>query len=314
MNNNKAKILCVVGPTASGKTAVGVRLAERLGGEVVSCDSMQIYRGMKIGTAAPTDEETRGIPHHLIGFCDPRRNYSAADYVGDAARVISDIAERGKLPVIVGGTGLYLDSLLFIGSFSEAGEDPAIREELFRIAREEGPSALHSMLREIDPEAAEKIHENNVKRVVRAIEVYRLTGKTKTEADRDALSPAPRYDATVVTLDFEDRATLYERIDRRVDRMFEDGLEDEVRGLLERGELPDGSTAAQAIGYRETAAMIRGLTGRDEAIELIKKNTRNYAKRQLTWFRRYDGIKLFVDGGGAIKTADELAKEAIERI
>ncbi|MBR4661254.1 MAG: tRNA (adenosine(37)-N6)-dimethylallyltransferase MiaA, partial [Clostridia bacterium] len=255
-----------------------------------------------------------GIPHHMIGFCDPRRNYSAADYVDDASRVIADIADRGKTPVIVGGTGLYLDSLLFIGSFSEAGEDPAIREELFRIAGEDGPSSLHAMLRAIDPEAAEKIHENNVKRVVRAIEVYRLTGKTKTEADREALAPAPRYDATVVTLDFEDRATLYGRIEKRVDKMFADGLEDEVRGLLERGELPDSSTAAQAIGYRETAAMIRGVIGRDEAKELIKKNTRNYAKRQLTWFRRYDGIKLFVEDGGVIKTADELAKEAIERI
>ena len=308
------KVIAVVGPTASGKTALGVRLAERLGGEVVSCDSMQIYRGMKIGTAAPTEEEMRGIPHHMIGFCDPRRNYSAADYVDDASCVIADIADRGKTPVIVGGTGLYLDSLLFIGSFSEAGEDSAIREELFRIASEEGPSALHSMLREIDPEAAEKIHENNVKRVVRAIEVYRLTGKTKTEADREALAPAPRYDATVVALDFKDRTTLYGRIETRVDKMFADGLEDEVRGLLERGELPDSSTAAQAIGYRETAAMIRGVIGRDEAKELIKKNTRNYAKRQLTWFRRYDGIRILVDEGGAIRTADELAKEAIERI
>ena len=308
------KVIAVVGPTASGKTALGGRLAELLGGEVVSCDSMQIYRGMKIGTAAPTEEEMRGIPHHMIGFCDPRRNYSAADYVDDTSCVIADIADRGKTPVIVGGTGLYLDSLLFIGSFSEAGEDPAIREELFRIASEDGPSSLHAMLREIDPEAAEKIHENNVKRVVRAIEVYRLTGKTKTEADREALAPAPRYDATVVTLDFEDRATLYERIEKRVDAMFAYGLEDEVRGLLERGELPDGSTAAQAIGYRETAATIRGEIERDEAIELIKKNTRNSAKRQLTWFRRYDGIKLFVDGGGKIKTADELADKVIERI
>ena len=149
------KVIAVVGPTASGKTALGVRLAELLGGEVVSCDSMQIYRGMKIGTAAPTEEEMRGIPHHMIGFCDPRRNYSAADYVDDASCVIADIADRGKTPVIVGGTGLYLDSLLFIGSFSEAGEDPAIREELFRIASEDGPSSLHAMLREIDPEAAE---------------------------------------------------------------------------------------------------------------------------------------------------------------
>ena len=305
-------MLAVAGPTASGKTAVGVRLAAALGGEVVSCDSMQIYRGMKIGTAAPTESETRGIPHHLIGFCDPRRNYSAADYVEDAKRVIADISERGKLPIIVGGTGLYLDSLLFIGSFSEAGEDPSIREELFRIAREEGPSALHTMLRGIDHEAAEKIHENNVKRVVRAIEVFRLTGKTKTEADRAALAPVPRYDANVVTLDFEDRATLYGRIDRRVDKMFGDGLEDEVRGLLERGELREDSTAAQAIGYRETVSMIKGEIGRDEAIELIKKNTRNYAKRQLTWFRRYDGIKILVDEGGEIKTAEQIAGEIIK--
>ena len=310
----RIKILAVAGPTASGKTAVGVRLAELLGGEVVSCDSMQIYRGMKIGTAAPTREEMHGIPHHLIGFCDPKRNYSVADYVEDAKRAVTDISGRGKIPIIVGGTGLYLDSLLFIGSFSEAGEDTKIREELFRIAREDGPAALHSILRDIDAEAAEKIHENNTKRVVRAIEVYKLTGKTKTETDREALAPSPRYDADVVTLIFENRQVLYERIDKRVDEMFEKGLEDEVRGLLERGELSDGSTAAQAIGYRETVSMIKGETGRDDAIELIKKNTRNYAKRQLTWFRRYDGIKVTVDESGTVKTADETVREIMRRI
>ena len=314
--NDQTKIIAVVGPTASGKTAVGVRLAELLGGEVVSCDSMQIYRGMKIGTAAPGEDEMRGVPHHLIGFRDPRENYSVADYIADAEAAVAEITASGKTPIFVGGTGLYLDALLNVGSFSEAACDPAVRDELRAIAEAEGPGALHAMLAEIDPEAAAAIHQNNVKRVIRALEIYRVTGKTKTETDREAISAPPRYGADVILLDFINRQTLYDRIDRRCDGMIAEGLENEVRGLLADGMIPDGSTASQAIGYREMISYIRGEISLDEATELIKKNTRNYAKRQLTWFRRYRdrAITLYVDGdGGAIRPADELAAEALEK-
>lgn len=310
----KTKVLALVGPTASGKTALGVELARRLGGEIVSCDSMQIYRGMKIGTAAPGADETGGIPHRLIGFRDPRENYSAADYIADAVPVIGDIAARGKLPIIVGGTGLYLDSLMNIGEFSDSPGDPALRAELLAVAGRDGVDALYGMLRDADPEAAEKIHKNNVKRVVRALEIYRTTGKTKSEADREARSPERRFDGETVVLEFRDRSVLYGRIERRVDAMIAAGLEDEVRSLLGGGMLKDGTTAAQAIGYKEMIAAIRGETTVAEAVELIKKNTRNYAKRQLTWFRRYDAIRVYVDDGGAERDAADLSEEIIARL
>ncbi len=310
----KTRILCLVGPTASGKTALGAELALRLSGEIVSCDSMQIYRGMKIGTAAPDDEEMRGVPHHLIGFRDPRENFSAADYVASAIPVIADIAARGKLPITVGGTGLYLDSLLRIGEFPDSCGDPAVREELLEIERREGRDALYGMLVEADPEAALKIHKNNVKRVVRALEIIKTTGKTKTEVDREAIAAGSRYDADIVLLDFRNRQTLYDRIGRRTEKMIADGLEDEVRRLLADGALPDGSTAAQAIGYREMISYIRGEITRDEAIGLIAKNTRNYAKRQLTWFRRYEGRTVYVDDGDGIRSVSDLADEVTDKI
>lgn len=315
--NKQKQIIALVGPTASGKTSLGVELALRLGGQIVSCDSMQVYRGMKIGTAAPEPGEMRGVKHHLIGYRDPRENFSAADYKKDADAAISAIEEEGSLPIIVGGTGLYLESLLSVGAFSEAECDPAVREELRAIAERDGPGALHEKLASVDPEAAAAIHKNNVKRVVRALEIFYTTGKTKTETDKEAVSRPGKYDAQIVVLDFRSRQLLYDRIDRRVDLMIENGLEGEVRALLDGGMLSDGSTAAQAIGYREMIQAIRGETTLDEAAELIKKNSRNYAKRQLTWFRRYRdrAATLYVDGdGGAIRTTDDLAEEAVERI
>ncbi len=312
--SEKIKVLAVVGPTASGKTALGVALAKLLRGEVVSCDSMQIYRGMKIGTAAPDETETEGVPHHMIGVVDPRENYSAADYARDAGAVIDDVARRGHLPIIVGGTGLYLDALLRIASFSEAAEDPELRAKLRSVAERDGSQKLHEMLRDLDPEAAEAIHPNNVKRVIRAIEVCSVTGRRKSDLDREAVAGETRYDADVAVIDFASRETLYGRIEKRVDLMLGNGLRDEVASLLDKGMLPEGSTAAQAIGYREMIAHLRGETTLDEAAELIKKNTRNYAKRQMTWFRRYDAIRVTPDRDGGIVPPEVLAREIAEKI
>ena len=314
--SEKTKILAVTGATASGKSALALELCRRLDGELVSCDSMQIYRGMDIGTAKPTNAEKQDVPHHMIDVCEPEVDYSASDYANAAKTVIGEIAARGKLPVLCGGTGMYLDALLRPTSFSEANSADVenIREELKRFADENGNGALHDMLRAVDPDAAEAIHPNNVKRVMRAIEIYRTTGITKTESDRQSLVGASPYDCTVITLDYENRETLYRRIEKRVDAMMDAGLEREVRDLFDSGTLPEGSTAAQAIGYKEMLSYLRGEGTLIEAVEAIKKNTRNYAKRQITWFRRYNGIRLVADAGGRVKSASELADEVIGKM
>ncbi|MCQ2456681.1 MAG: tRNA (adenosine(37)-N6)-dimethylallyltransferase MiaA [Clostridia bacterium] len=314
--NGKIKILAVTGATASGKSALALELCRRLDGELVSCDSMQIYRGMDVGTAKPTNAEKREIPHHMIDVCDPSDNYSASDYADAAKKVISDVYSRGKLPILCGGTGLYLDALLRPTSFSEAGSGDGgkIREELKKFVEENGNAALHEMLRKIDPESAEAIHPNNVKRVMRAIEIYRTTGMTKSESDKASVVGDSPYDCTVITLDYGNRDVLYRRIEKRVDAMMEAGLEREVRELFASGALPGSSTAAQAIGYKEMLSYLRGDGTLIDAVETIKKNTRNYAKRQITWFRRYDGIRLTADEGGRIKTATELADEVMKQI
>lgn len=280
---DREKIVCVVGPTASGKTAYAVELALARGGEVVSCDSMQIYRHMEIGTAKPTPEEMRGVPHHMLDFVEPETNYSVADFVRDARRCIANILERGRLPILCGGTGLYLDSVLNQIEFAQEKPDPDYRAALTTLAREKGPLAVHALLAERDPEAAAAIHPNNVKRVIRALEIGKSTGLTKGEADRRARK-TPLYDPEIYGLRME-RERLYRRIDRRVDRMMEQGLLEEVRGLLARG-VPRTATAMQAIGYKELAAYLDGLCTLPEAVETIKRETRRYAKRQLTWFRR----------------------------
>lgn len=311
---DKTKILAVGGSTASGKSALGLALAERLGGEIVSCDSMAIYRGMDIGTAKPTPDELRRVPHHMIDVCKPDVSFSAADWVEGAAKAIEDISSRGQLPIICGGTGMYLDALLRPISFSEAegvGTNEALREELRSFAEENGNEALHRRLCEIDPESAEKSHPNNVKRVIRALEIYYSTGKTKTEWDRESTMGESPYDYRIVTLDYENRDILYSRIDRRVDIMIKDGLESEVRSLYEKGQLPEGSTAAQGIGYKEMLLHVMGEVPLDIAVELIKKNTRNYAKRQITWFKRYRDISVIPDEGGIMKNTTVLSDEVI---
>lgn len=285
--NGKAVI--IAGPTASGKSSAALRLALRFGGEIISADSMQIYRRMDIGTAKPTKEERALVPHHLIDIREPYENYSVAEFVTDAKAAINGTLARGKLPVICGGTGLYIEALLHPTDYgAESSADPELREELMKKDAHE----LWLQLSQIDPEAAEKTHENNKKRVARAIEIYLATGKTKTELDKIQKKTAPEYGFLLLLTGFGDRAELYARIDRRVDEMIAAGLAEETEKLLETGDLRPGTTAYQAIGYKELFGYINGEQTLDQAADRLKQATRNYAKRQLTWFSNYDGIKI----------------------
>ena len=290
---NKPRILAVVGSTASGKTSLAVELAHRLNGEIVSCDSMQIYKGMNVGTATPGEDERQGIPHHLMDFVDPTdpKGYSCADYVNDARAAVADILSRGKLPILCGGTGLYLDAFLRGGSFEVTDSDPALRDELYALAEREGPEALHAMLRELDPETAEAVHPNNIKRVVRAVEICRTTGRKKSDLDRESREPDSPYDATVIGLHYDSRELLYDRIDLRVDIMLTEGLLEETRRLKELGVFETCQTAAQAIGYKELFPYLDGEASLEECVAVLKMSTRRYAKRQLTWFRAKDYVE-----------------------
>ena len=281
----KPNILVICGPTASGKTALAVELALRLGGEVVSADSMQVYRRMDIGTAKPTPAETRGVPHHMLDVADPEENYSVARYVAEAVPVVDDILARGKLPIVAGGTGLYIDNLAAGRQFAPFVAESGLRERLQGRVKAEGLPALRRELERTDPEAAARNHPNEEKRTVRALEVYLSTGKTITQHDRESRAVPDRYTPLTIALNFQERSWLWERIDRRVDQMMSQGLEGEVRALLEAG-VPRTCTAMQAIGYKEIATAI--LEGRPAAggAEEVKLHSRQYAKRQLTWFRR----------------------------
>ena len=311
---SKLKILAVVGPTASGKSALALALTERLGGEIISCDSMQIYRRMDIGTAKPTCEEMARVKHHLVDCVEPDRAYSCAEYVEDAKAAVEEIASRGKLPIFCGGTGLYLDCFLRGGNFEETESDPTLRESLFAYAKEHGNAALHARLMAVDPESAAAIHENNVKRVVRALEIFESTGMTKSEADRRSRQVESPYDATVIGLRYETRELLYERIDRRVDQMLEEGLLEETRRLLDEGVFETNSTAAQAIGYKELLGYLSGEKSLDEATEDLKRATRRYAKRQITWFGAKDYVK-WVDAteNGLMRGFDGILQEALKQ-
>lgn len=281
----KIKVIAIVGPTASGKTALSVELAKRLSGEIISCDSMQIYEKMDIGTAKVTEEEARGVPHHLVSIVSPVESFSCADYTALAKEKIAEITARGKIPIFCGGTGLYLDSVLTETEFSEASGNAEIRERLMK----RSPDELYDELMKIDHESAEKTHKNNVKRVVRALEIYYATGITKAEWDRRSREKESPYETVIIGLDFKDRESLYSRINRRVEIMMEKGLLDEVRAL--DSEAFRGGTACQGIGYKEILSYFDGVLTLSEAVEEIKKNSRNYAKRQLTWFRRNKNIK-----------------------
>ena len=279
------KILVIVGPTASGKTRMAVELAQRHNGEVISADSMQIYRTMDIGTAKPTKEEMGGIPHHMIDVADPEEDFSVARYVEMAARCVDDVLERGKLPIVAGGTGLYIDSLLSGRTFAPFSPDSALRGELERELAEKGGQAMLEALAQVDPEAAQRLHPNDHKRIVRALEVYRSTGKTITQHNRETQAIPPRYNALTIGLAFQDRQAMWRRIDQRVDEMVAAGLEDEVRRLLTSGISPK-CTAMQAIGYKEFTQALSGEMTWQEATDVVKLHSRQYAKRQLTWFGR----------------------------
>ena len=283
------KLICVVGPTACGKTKMGVLLAKRFGGEVVSCDSMQLYRGMSIGTAAPTAEEMEGVPHHMVAVAGPREAYSVARYAREAGACVDDILARGAQPVVVGGTGLYLDALLAGHGFAAGRFGGAIRAELEARLASEGPDKLLTELRAVDPERAARLARRDGKRIVRALEVFRETGKTISEHERETRRVPPRYEAVFLGFAFESREDMRDAIDRRVDAMVERGLFDEVRALLDAG-VPRDATAFQAIGYKECLAYLDGRETREDAVAQIKLRSRQYAKRQLTWLRRNPAI------------------------
>jgi len=279
-------VIVITGPTATGKTALSVELALRLGGEVISADSMQIYRGMDIGTAKVTPEEMRGVPHHLIDAADPGESFSVARWVEAAAAAGEEIFSRGRIPILAGGTNLYIDSLLSGRDFAERGEDDgALRAALTAEYDRIGGEAFREKLRAVDPERAEKLHPSDRKRLVRAMEVYRLTGETITAHDAYTKSLPPRWRSLRIGLSYAKREDLYRRIDRRVEEMAENGLFGEVQRLLDGGLNPD-CTAMQAIGYKEAVAALRGECTAAEAVEAIRQNSRRYAKRQLTWLRR----------------------------
>ena len=283
------RVICVVGPTATGKTKMGVALAKRFGGEVVSVDSMQIYRGMTVGTAAPTAEEMDGVRHHMVAIADPAESWSVARFTEQADLCIGDILRRGKCPVLVGGTGLYLDSILSGRTFAPGHSGGEIRKSLQAELAREGIESLYRQLREIDPETAARLPIRDEKRILRALEVYRETGETLTAHDARTRLRPPKYRACTIGLTFRDRADLYARIDRRVDTMVERGLLREVEALLQTG-LPETATALQAIGYKQFLSVYRGDTPVSEAVAEVKLRSRQYAKRQLTWLRRKDDI------------------------
>ena len=286
-------ILCLAGPTASGKTALAVELAKDLNGEVVSCDSMQVYRRMDIGTAKPSREEMQGIPHHMIDVAEPDEDFSVSRYCAMAAPIVDDIVARGKTAIIAGGTGLYMDSLIRGNDFAPF-PSTGIREKLEAEADEVGLPAMLARLREIDPDTADRVSDR--KRILRALEVYLETGETITEHNRKTRLIPPKYTPLWLGLDFADRGELYRRIDKRVDIMLEMGLMEEIRSLLDSG-IPEKCTAMQAIGYKEFVNALEEKETVQQAAEEVKKASRHYAKRQLTWFRRNPAVRWLVRSG-----------------
>lgn len=304
-------MLAIGGPTATGKTALSVALAKEFGGEVVNADSMQIYRGLDIGTAKPTAEERQGIPHHLMDFLPPEAPYSVADFTAAAAPLIEQLNSAGKLPIVTGGTGLYITSLMKGTAFAPEKTDPAIRARLQTEADEQGSAALYARLQQIDPAYAKKLHPNNLPRVIRALELFEATGRRMSEQQRAALAAEPPYRSLCICLTCRDRAELYRRIDRRVDSMLQNGVLEEAKLVYDNRETY--RTAAQAIGYKEFFPYFAGEMPLNDCANRLKQATRNYAKRQLTWFRHQaNGVWLYVDEEPPAPRAAELVRQFLQ--
>ena len=305
---DKTKVLAIVGPTASGKTDLSILLAKELCGEIVSADSMQIYRGMDIGTAKPTPEERDGIPHHMMDVVELSEEFSVARYCEMAHDVIRDVSARGKLPIIVGGTGLYIDALLHDLQFGDVPGDENMRSSLHRLASEQGNDAVYEILKAEDPAAAARLHPNNLRRVIRAIEMKRLTGVSILEHEANSRRNESRYDAILFGMQME-REVLYDRINRRVDIMLEEGLMEEVKELQDY--LRQSKTSVQGLGYKELLQSLDGILTEEEAIEILKRDSRRYAKRQMTWFRRNPDI-IWLDTSRPIGDLVDAVKEKIK--
>ena len=306
------RLICICGPTASGKTALSVALAKQLHTEIISADSMQIYRGMDIGTAKPTAEERQGVPHHLLDIYAPGEAFSVARYVELADAAAQDVLSRGMVPIVAGGTGLYMDALIECSTFSGDETDLSVREKYQRMAAEQGNEAVHACLAKVDPEGAGRLHPNNLKRVIRALEVYEQTGMTIDAFNRLHKRPAPKYAALKIGICPAERQTLYDRIDLRVDQMLADGLLEETKRLLDSGAL--AGTAAQAIGYKELLGYLQGDAPLADCVALLKQRSRNYAKRQLTWLKRDDNIHwIYYNNGEELPAILQEATEYLQK-
>ncbi len=306
----KTFIVVVCGPTASGKTGLAVELAKRLDGEVISADSMQLYTGLDIASAKPAKEEMQGIPHHMMDFLPPTASFSVADYVEMARKKIAEVAARGKLPIIAGGTGLYINSLVDNIEFDDTSSDMAYRDELRAAEKEKGAGFLLEMLREVDPESAEKLHANNQSRIIRALEVYRISGRKMSDIQAESRKNPSPYEPCMIALNYTDRQDLYDRINKRVDIMLEQGLLEEAREFFTHS---DYDTAAQAIGYKELKPYFDGKATLEECVERLKQATRHYAKRQLTWFRKDKRINwINVDKSTSSEEIIEIAENFVK--
>lgn len=301
---SKPKVVVICGPTASGKTALSIELAKRINGEIISSDSMQIYKDMDIGTAKPTKEEMQGIKHYLVDFVEPNKRYSVADFKKDAEKAIEEILKNGKVPIIVGGTGLYVDSLIYGIEYQDIKFDEKYRKELENRVEQEGLESLYNEAKKIDPQAMEKISSNDQKRILRVLEIYKATGKNKTEQEAESRKNGVKYDYKVFAINM-DREKLYERINKRVDIMIEQGLIQEVQDLLKKyDEFP---TAMQGLGYKEVVEYLQGNISKEEMIDKVKMETRRYAKRQNTWFKK-NKQTIWIEPQDLQKILDEIHK------
>lgn len=311
MSDKKKPLIIIAGPTAAGKTKTSILLAKKLTGEIISADSMQVYRYMDIGSAKVTPEEMQGVPHHLIDVLEPTEEFNVVRFQSMAKAAMADIYTRDRIPILVGGTGFYIQSILYDIDFTENEADTVYRHELEKLSKEQGNEALYRMLMEADPEAAKDMHPNNVKRIIRALEYHRLTGQKISEHNQEQRRKSSPYEAYYFVLTM-DRAKLYQRIDLRVDLMLEQGLVEEVRKLKEMG-LTENDVSMQGLGYKEILAFLNGRMTLEEAIYVIKRDTRHFAKRQLTWFRR-EPEAIWIDCDPDKRTAEDIASELLKYI